>query len=231
MDNPMAILNDGSNTHVNRATGGMSALDVSLVHNSLVAGASWKRLTHSFNWDHYPIEIELVVSPVTLVEHESKLRWDWRNADWEGFSQAVDQSVGEAQPGLGQLEMKERIKVLSDGIQSAARTHVGMIRIKKDGRCWVTPELKAAVRRRNWLGRRIADHREAWVEACREVRRQTISAKQESWRTFVESLEGQAGTSRVWGVIRSLNGKRPRTDAGNSMLEHGASGEGYPHPC
>jgi hypothetical protein len=44
MDNDLISLNDGSKTRVNRATTGKSALDVTLVHNSLVAGATWKRL-------------------------------------------------------------------------------------------------------------------------------------------------------------------------------------------
>ena len=51
------------------------------------------------------------------------------------------------------------------------------------------------------------------------MRELTIGAKAESWRSFVESLEGRAGSSRVWGVIRSLNGKPSQTDARNSMLE------------
>ena len=41
----------------------------------------------------------------------------------------------------------------------------------------------------------------------------------EQRRSFIESLESRAGSSRVWGVIRCLNGKPSKTDARNSMLE------------
>ena len=119
-----------------------------------------------------------------MTEHESKLWWDWRNADWEAFSRAVDQTIGEAQQRTEQLSMEGRIKVLSDEIKAAAKTHVGMVRVKSEGRSWMTPELKAAIRWRNWLGRRVKDHREAWLEACRDVRAKSISAKAESWRSF-----------------------------------------------
>jgi uncharacterized protein (DUF736 family) len=44
MDNDLISLNDGSKTRVNCAISGESAPDVILVHNSLVAGATWKQL-------------------------------------------------------------------------------------------------------------------------------------------------------------------------------------------
>ena len=219
MDNPMAVLNTGVNTRVNRATGGGSAPDVSLVHTSLVAGAVWE-VRPPLGSDHFPIKISLEISPVVIEKHETRLKWDWRNADWEGYGSAVDQAVREAQSGVGQPSLDERVETLRNSMVAAARTHVGMVRVKEEGRSWMTPELRRAIRRRNWLGRRLATHREAWLEACRRVREQTISAKAESWRNFVKSLEGRAGSSRVWGVIRSLNGKPSKTGAGNAMLEH-----------
>ena len=219
LDNPMAILNTGEHTRVNRATGGLSAPDVSLVHTSLVAGAEWEVLP-LLGSDHCPIKMTLEVTPVVVEKSESRLRWDWRKANWEEYGRAVDQAVARALPGMEQCSMDERIKFLVDSVEAAAKAHIGMVRVKEKGRNWMSPELKAAMRRRNWLGRRVASHREAWLEACRDVRNLTISAKAESWRRFVESLEGQAGSSRVWGVIRSLNGKSSATDARNSMLEH-----------
>jgi uncharacterized protein (DUF736 family) len=44
MDNDLISFNDGSKIRVNHATSGKSAPDVTLVHNFLVAGATWKRL-------------------------------------------------------------------------------------------------------------------------------------------------------------------------------------------
>ena len=222
MDNPMAVLNTGAHTRVNRATGGLSAPDVSLVHTSLVDRADWEVLS-LLSSDHCPIKVTLGIDPVVVEEPESRLKWDWRNADWEGFGSAVDLSLRNAQAEAAQenvqLTMDEKADILQEAMEAAARTHVGKVRVKSEGRKWVTPELRAAIRRRNWLGRRFATHRDEWVEACRVVRELTIGAKAESWRSFVESLEGRAGSSRVWGVIRSLNGKPSQTDARNSMLE------------
>jgi hypothetical protein len=59
------------------------------------------------------------------------------------------------------------------------------------------------------------------LEACREVRSLTKCAKQNSRRTFVESMKGKTSSSHVCSVIRSLNGKRSPSMARNTVLEHG----------
>jgi hypothetical protein len=84
----------------------------------------------------------------------------------------------------------------------------------------MTPALKAAMKRCNLLGRTIGRNREQWLEACQEARSQTRCAKQDSRRTFVESMKGKTSSSHVWLVIRSLNGKRLPSVARNTVLEH-----------
>merc|ERR1711888_515293 len=106
----------------------------------------------------------LGIDPVVVEEPESRLKWDWRNADWEGFGSAVDLSLRNAQAEAAQenvqLTMDEKADILQEAMEAAARTHVGKVRVKSEGRKWVTPELRAAIRRRNWLGRRFATHRD-----------------------------------------------------------------------
>jgi hypothetical protein len=67
----------------------------------------------------------------------------------------------------------------------------------------------------------IRRNREQWLEACREVRSLTKCAKQNSWRSFMESMKGKTSLSHVWLVIRSLNRKRSPPMARNTVLEHG----------
>jgi hypothetical protein len=54
MDNDLISLNDGSRTRVNCATRGESVLDVTLVHNSIVTGATWKQPSIPES-DHFPL--------------------------------------------------------------------------------------------------------------------------------------------------------------------------------
>jgi hypothetical protein len=85
----------------------------------------------------------------------------------------------------------------------------------------MTPALKAAMKRCNLLGRTIGRNREQWLEACWEVCSLTRCAKQNNWRTFVESMKGKTSLSYVWSVIHSLNGKWLPPMARNTVLEHG----------
>jgi uncharacterized protein (DUF736 family) len=108
MDNDLISLNDGSKTRVNRATTGKSAPDVTLVHNSLVAGATWKRL-EARGSDHYPLLCEVDVTFSRLAELDSKLKWDWRNAEWENFQKEVEQTVSYVRPCDLRWSLKKRV--------------------------------------------------------------------------------------------------------------------------
>ena len=220
-DYGLASLNDGSATHVNRATGSEGAPDVTLVHNSAAAGCVWQRKTISGS-DHYPLLCEVDVTPICLAESEpKKLKWRMDTADWDGYTAEVERRVGECDlPTRATLSAK--VNFITFSMTQAARAHVGMYRTKKSGRSWITPELKLATQRRNALGRRIAENRIAWLEACREVRRLSIAAKRESWRSYVESIgkDGNSSSTKVWGVIHSLSGKYSAPEGENVMLEH-----------
>ena len=95
-----------------------------------------------------------------------------------------------------------------------------MVKAKGSGRCWMTPALREATKRRNRLGRDLVRNRERWLEACREVRSLTREAKTASWRSYVESLGADADMSRMYRVVRSLKGGNTAPSPRNVVLEH-----------
>ena len=62
----------------------------------------------------------------------------------------------------------------------------------------MSANLEHKIKRRNLLGRHIAHNRVGWLEICREVRKLLVCCKKEAWRTFVDSLSGNANNSRAW---------------------------------
>jgi hypothetical protein len=156
-----------------------------------------------------------------LAELVSKLKWDWRNADWENFQKEVEQTVSYVRPRDLRWSLKKRVTFFGEAILEAAKNHVGIVWVRDSGQSFMTPALKAAMKRRNLLGRTIGRNREQWLKACREVRSLTRCAKQNSWCTFVESMKGKTSSSHVWSVIRSLNRKRLPPISRNTVLEHG----------
>jgi hypothetical protein len=106
-------------------------------------------------------------SRLAVAELDSKLKWDWRNADWENFQKEVDQTVSYVRPCDLRWSLKKRV-TFGEAILEAAKNHVGMVRTWDSGRCWMTHALKAAMKRRNHLGRTIGRNRKQWFEACQE---------------------------------------------------------------
>jgi hypothetical protein len=72
MDNDLTSLNNGCGTRVNRVTTGESAPYVTLVHNSLVTGTNWERLS-ALGSDHFPLLCEVDVTYSHLAELDSRL--------------------------------------------------------------------------------------------------------------------------------------------------------------
>jgi hypothetical protein len=97
-----------------------------VVHNSLVTGAIWKQLP-ARGLDHFPLLCEMDVTYSRLAELDSKLKWDWCNADWENFQKEVDQTVSYVRPRNLRWSLKKRVTFFGEAILEAAKNHVGMV--------------------------------------------------------------------------------------------------------
>ena len=219
MSNALVSLNDGAATRVNRGTGGLSAPDLSIAHTSLLARSEWCTLD-PLSSDHLPILSELGLTVQTLADERPRLRWNWKQADWPAFAKALDQEVLEYSDNGQSGSLTDDISFLSGAMLRAASSHIGMVRAKRLGKEWMTPEVAEAIRERNRLGRNIATHRVEWIQACGRVRTLISEAKRACWKGFVDSLEGHTQSTRAWGLVRSLSGKAPHTAERNRVLVH-----------
>ena len=126
---------------------------------------------------------------------------------------------------LFRSSLKERVSYLERILHGAAKAHIGLVRLNRANRKWLTPEVKEAIRKRNTLARDIRNRRAEWLDACRNVRQLTYAAKQKAWREFVDSLEENPNSSRAWDTLRSLSGKGPTPAERSKVLFH--EGVGY----
>lgn len=89
----LVCLNDGSGTRINIRTGSESAIDLTLVSDSLAGVCSWEVIRRTtVGSDHYPIEI---VVGVNLEEYNTERiqKWSFSGADWEKFKIISDQEM------------------------------------------------------------------------------------------------------------------------------------------
>ena len=114
-----------------------------------------------------------------------------------------------------------RVRFLTEVILEAAQAHIGEAKVTLTAKPWLTSEIRAAIKERNRLGRRISDCRVEWLEACKRVRCLIAEEKERRWHAFVDELDGSSDPARVWQVIRSLGGSSDASKARNEILVHG----------
>ena len=203
----LGCLNDGTPTRLNRATGGLSAPDVTVMHNSWLPATDWQVLELQGS-DHHPILTRLCLNWEALSEGQSPLKWNWRQANWPEFTNAVDTAVSMIPLGE-EHSLSVLVASFTEAIVQAARQHVGMVRQARRSGNSLSPDIREAIRTRNSLARTIGSNREEWKAACVRVRELVIETKQRRWREFVDSLQEEPSSTRAWNTIQSLSDKAP----------------------
>ena len=88
---------------------------------------------------------------------DSKVKWKTRNVDWDKFTKAVEDAVDKIDR-TKQLSMKEEVNQFRKILDTAADAHVGKTKPGKNSATWITPPVRAAIKRRNALRQKIKTH-------------------------------------------------------------------------
>ena len=83
----------------------------------------------------------------------------------------------------------------------------------------MTPTVRAALKKRNRLRKEIRLKRQEWLDSCKEAHEEIVKAKEDSWRDLLADSVNEADSSKLWGIIRSLNGC-PDSNAPNQAMKH-----------
>ena len=216
ISNSLVVLNDGSATRINKHTGNGSTPDVSLVSTEWKNKCRWSIGDQIGNSDHLPIKvvIQSVVHHQPLFTQEA--RWKRNGVNWENFRKEVENRVS----GL-KLEpnMKRRAHRFDQILKDAAIIHVGKTKPGRKTNTVITPTVNAALKKRNKLRKKVSTHREEWIEACKEARDATNKAKEQSWKDLLDSAISDIDDSRLWKIIKSLEGC-PESNSPNEVMIH-----------
>ena len=89
----LVCLNDGSGTRFNSRTGTESAIDLTLVSDSMASVCSWEVVRGTtVGSDHDPIMIEVGLS-LEQYQTGGLQKWSFSNADWDTFRNISDQEM------------------------------------------------------------------------------------------------------------------------------------------
>ena len=191
-------MNDGSPTRVNRATGNESVPDISLCGTKWQDKFSWSTGEFIGSSDHSPIYITIN----STVQHQSvfgkRPRWRSNGINWDSFTKEVEENLQALLNQDGSLpgKVSHQIQQFTDVLLQAGHKHVGKVKPGRKTRVWLTPPVRAAIRQRNLLRRKIKTHRREWIKQCQVVKEETARAKEQKWREVVEDANSSGAGTR-----------------------------------
>ena len=185
IEKDLTLLNDGSPTRVNKTTGNESTPDVTLCGPSWRNKVTWHVDESIGSSDHNPIIIEIQ----SKVRHVSPLdrtaRWKSKDVDWDAFRKAVEEKMSPLQESDN---IKVRVTAFNSALIECAEIHVGKTKPSRKPKAWMTPTVRAAVRKRNALRKKVRTQRKEWLDACKEAQEEITKAKEQSWKDLITPL-------------------------------------------
>ena len=215
IDGNGTILNDGSATRQDPATGNTSTPDVTIVHTNEIEQYSWEALDILAS-DHKPILIT-IDRGTELAERKKRLVWNWRDANWCIFKHSIEQNLSEVSVAHRIKDMETKIR---KSILHAARHHIGMKAVGLSDQYLINGDIKLLADQRdlsrkddpagiNSLHFRELDHAvcEMSKQANKDIlRRKVVEAK---------------GTKNMWSLLKSLNGKAALNGTNKALAHDG----------
>ena len=218
MDKELTILNDGAHTRINKGTGNESTPDVSLCGTMWADKIEWSTGECIGASDHLPIYITVR----SKTNHQSVFgktpRWRSNGVDWKEFGEAIETTL-QTTPLTGTLQ--ERILQFTKTMTDTGFKLVGKVKPGRKTRIWLTPPVRASIRQRNSLRRKIKTHRKEWMEQCKITKEEIEKAKQEKWKEVVEEAIDSTDDNKIWKFIKSLSGSPDSAPTGEVMKHNG----------
>ena len=213
----LSILNDGSVTRINTATGNGSSPDLTFCGRVWQNKCTWSVDDEGIgSSDHSAIIININSSTKHQSIFASAPRWRNNGVSWVNFCQEVEKDM----EYLEECDnLNHRVNRFNDILIKAANKHVRKVKPGKRTKSWLTPKCRNLIKTRNSLRKSISTQRKEWVQACRDTAEAIQEAKVEQWKEVVNAATNDMDERSTWKFIKSLNGT-PDTNSPNEVLQH-----------
>lgn len=208
LSSAMTVLNSGEATHFHLQTASSSAIDLSICTSNVATRFNWSVLDDLYGSDHFP----LIVQEIQDEAHIAEQRFQEFRADWTAYERET--LIPNLEDTLDQHTVDELVEQYNSIIITAAnktipKSNIGT-RSKKVP--WWTPECTEAINQRKFALRkyqrsRLVTDKISYCRARAYAKQTLASAKRESWRKYVHSLNHTTPMAKVWQRIQKIQGK------------------------
>lgn len=204
-DNELNIMNSGAPTHYSFSYKTTSSIDLTLITPSLDIYFGWFVDDDLHSSDHYPIIVNVIHDKMNK---ERKRKWVLKKADWENYEKELDIK------SLHFANINEHEIYIKDKIVDAATKSIPITSNKpmKKTVPWWNQEIHELIKLRKKKLRMYQqtmnlNYYKEFLIAKYESRKLVRKLKKASWEDFVETINVNTPSSKVYGKIRQISGK------------------------
>ena len=203
----VSLLNTGLSTHFHVQSGTTSAIDLSLCSSEVAPFLEWSTTVDLHGSDHWPVLINEIDCEVNTREP----RYLLHKADWKRFTDETYVYPFDELINISPIE--ELVSFYSSILISAADLTIP----KSSEHCrprqvpWWTRECQQSVSDRKRALRRyktsgLVVDKISYCRARAHAKRTLHTARVESWKRYVSSLNDKTPMSKIWKRIRKIRG-------------------------
>ena len=204
-DHELNIMNSGAPTHFSFGYKTTSAIDLTLISPILDTFFGWYIDDDLHSSDHYPIIINVIHDKMNK---ERKRKWIIKKADWENYDKELKiKSLNFANVNEHEIYIKNRI--LDAALKSIP---ISSTKPLKKTVPWWNEEIHNLIKLRKHKLRRYQqtlnlNYYREFLIAKYQSRKLVRKLKKETWQEFVQTINVNTPSSKVYGKIRQISGK------------------------
>ena len=220
IDSNLTVINgDVPTRKADKEGGNDSSPDISLCGSNWDNKIKWSITEPMGSSDHNPILLELNTEVKHNPVFQGQAKWKSRGVDWTPFTDEMDERSTSWERSTN---VHEEVRSFVKDIIETGKKHVGKAKPGKNSKVWLTPPVRAAIRQRNKLRRKVNKNstkkqREEWLKAVQATKDEIKKAKDNSWKETLEDIVTEADDAKMWRLIKSLNGT-PNANSPNEVM-------------
>jgi len=211
----LSVLNDKSPTYLSPTYGTFSAIDLSIVDPTLFLDFTWSVINDQHGSDHFPI----LLSSLSPLPSAKTPHWQIHKADWPDFNNLCEEK-------LCDLPLNENVaEHFSEILLDIAHTTIPQSsgQTLPPRKPWFTLDCKNAIRDRHRSLRKFkrsptTDNLILYKRQRAQTRYVLKTARKNSWKKYVSSLNSHTSMKSVWKTLRSMQGKNSPPPVPNNLL-------------
>ena len=206
LERPVSLLNDGTPTHFNKATGTTSIIDLSFCSSNCIIDFQYSVVDSLHSSDHYPI----MISSLARTALERPAQYNVKKADWGLFESLTETNIHmEDFPDIDSaMDNLTRI-ILAAADQSIPKKTTTY---KNPPIPFWNDELEGLRRTRRKLERRYYNNRTplnrtSFNRAQALFKYKLNQARKDSWKQFLSSINQHTTLHDIWTKVQKIMGK------------------------